>query len=73
MDAIIGKYRLRMEDARLILTHSAGISFDLTHDEALGLWHFINVYRQSIERERDTEGHLPSIIFHEEAQPVESM
>jgi hypothetical protein len=73
MDAIIGKYRVRIEDSHLILTHSAGISFDLTHEEALGLWSFINVYRQSIEQKRDTETRLASVVLPHEMQSVEEL
>ncbi len=37
MEAIIGRYRARMEESGLVLKHSAGISFDLTVDETLEL------------------------------------
>lgn len=73
MDARIGKYRVRMEDTRLILTHAAGISFDLTHEEALGLWQFISVYRQAIEQERDTDTHLQSIVLQLQERQVEEL
>jgi hypothetical protein len=49
MDAIIGKYRMRMEEAGLILKHAAGISFNLTPEEALGLLDFLNAYRQTLQ------------------------
>jgi hypothetical protein len=48
MDAIIGKYRVSMEESGLILTHPARISFDLTLDEAVELMEFIRVYQHAI-------------------------
>lgn len=69
MDASIGKYQLRMEDAQLIITHKVGISFDFTIEEALGICSFITMYRQSLENELilsllrekqgSKEGHFP--------------
>lgn len=66
MDAIIGRYRVSLEDARLLLKHPAGISFDLTLEETLGLGDFINVYRDALlelqeESERQTETSLKAI------------
>ncbi len=56
MEAIIGKYRVRMEEAGLILTHTTRVSFDLTFDEAIGLMEFIRVYEGAIAAaRRDTE------------------
>ena len=49
MDAIIGKYRMRMEETGLILKHASGISFDLTPEEALGLLDFLSVYREALQ------------------------
>jgi hypothetical protein len=67
MDAIIGRYRARMEESGLILRHASGINFDLTPDETLGLLEFINAYRQTLlalqERERDTEPRLERIAL----------
>ena len=48
MDAIIGRYRARMEGTGLILKHPSGINFDLTLEETLGLSDFINVYRETL-------------------------
>lgn len=48
MDAIIGRYRVRIEENRLILKHPSGVSFDLSSDEALALWDFIDVYKASL-------------------------
>jgi hypothetical protein len=46
MYAIIGKYKVRMEESGLILRHATGISFDLTAEETLGLLDFIKAYQQ---------------------------
>lgn len=48
MDAIIGKFKVRMDRSSVILTHPAGISFDLTPEEALGLRDVISVYRETL-------------------------
>jgi hypothetical protein len=52
MDMFIGKYKIRMEGTKLILTHSAGISFDMTPDEVAGLSTFINVYQAIINSQQ---------------------
>ncbi len=66
MDAIIGRYRVRMGDTGLVLTHPSGISFDLTADEALDLLDFLKVYRQTlITSERETNPELERIIIQE--------
>ena len=66
MDAIIGRYKVRMEDSELVLTHPSGISFDITADEALGLQDFLKVYRQVlITSERETNPELERIVFEE--------
>ncbi len=48
MRAIIGKYKVSIDEMTLICTHPSGISFDLTLDEALGLMKFIKVYQDAI-------------------------
>ncbi|HYU72884.1 MAG TPA: hypothetical protein VEL31_09405, partial [Ktedonobacteraceae bacterium] len=48
MRAIIGKYRVSMDETMLVCTHPSGISFDLTPDEALGLMKFIKVYQDAM-------------------------
>jgi hypothetical protein len=66
MDAIIGRYKVRMEDSGLVLTHPSGISFDMTADEALDLQNFLKVYRQALLTiERETEPELERIIIEE--------
>jgi hypothetical protein len=75
MDAIIGRYRARMEESGLVLRHASGINFDLTPEETLGLLDFINAYRQTLlflqehrhdmlsEQERDTDPEIKRIIL----------
>jgi hypothetical protein len=60
MDAIIGRYRVRMEEGMgLVLRHPTGISFDLNPSETIGLLHFLNAYRENLAAmERETEPHL---------------
>jgi hypothetical protein len=51
-----------MEETMLVITHPAGISFDLTLDETLGLMDFINIYQQTLTAiQRDTEPRLERI------------
>lgn len=75
MDAIIGRYRARMEESGLILRHTSGINFDLTPDETLGLLDFITAYRQTLltlqeqerqEQERDTDPHMARIVLNDD-------
>jgi hypothetical protein len=63
MDAIIGRYRVRMEEGTgLVLRHSTGINFDLNPSETIGLLHFLNAYRENLAAmERETEPHLKRI------------
>jgi hypothetical protein len=66
MDKIIGKYRVRIEETRLILTHSAGISFDMTPDEMAGLAAFINIYQNALRTaQHDTEPRLKIVVNEE--------
>ncbi|QBD82266.1 hypothetical protein EPA93_42330 [Ktedonosporobacter rubrisoli] len=73
MDAIIGRYRARMEDNGLVIRHASGISFDLTIDETLGLLDFINAYRQTLlimqrdaDTQRDTDPEIERIVLERE-------
>ena len=71
MDAIVGRYRARMEETGLILRHASGINFDLTPEETLGLFDFINAYRQTLLAlqqehnvdERDTDPELERVVI----------
>ena len=68
-DAIVGRYQVRMEEAGMVLTHPAGISFDLTADEALSLHEFIGVYRKTLQAaERETEPELKRVIVEQAPQ-----
>ena len=40
MDAIIGRYKVRIEETGLILKHPSGISFDFLPNEVLGALEF---------------------------------
>ncbi|MBV9259309.1 MAG: hypothetical protein JO215_14940 [Ktedonobacteraceae bacterium] len=67
MDAIIGRYRLRMEENGLVLGHMSGIKFDLTVDETVGLLDFLNAYRQTLsalqeDNERETDPCLERVV-----------
>ncbi len=66
MDAIIGRYKARIGETGLILKHEAGISFEFTLEEILGLWDFINAYRQTlIALQRDTDTHIARVVVDE--------
>ena len=63
MDAIIGRYRVNIEETGIVLKHQSGICFDLGPDEALGILDFIKAYRQTlVMMERDTDK-LKSIVL----------
>ncbi len=69
IDAIVGRYRVRMEKTGLVLTHPSGICFDLTTKEAVGLLEFISVYRKSLlAAERDTDPEIKRVVIQEPAQ-----
>ena len=68
MDAIIGKYRARMEETGLILTHPTGIIFDLTPTEAIDLVEFIKVYQAMIVSvPHGTEPGIEGVVMNGEA------
>ncbi len=63
MDAIIGRYRVHVEETGIVLKHQSGICFDLLPDEALGILDFIKAYRQTlVVMERNTDA-LKSIVL----------
>ena len=73
MDAIIGRYRLHMEESGLVLGHPSGINFDLTVDEAVGLMEFLNAYRQTLlvlqqDNERDTDPCLERVVVEKQGK-----
>ena len=66
MDAIIGRYKVRIEDSGIILTHPSGISFEITVEEALDLQDFLKVYHQTLlTSERETNPELERIVIEE--------
>ena len=66
MDAIIGRYKVRVEDSGIVLTHPSGISFEITADEALDLQDFLKVYRQALlTTERETNPEIERIVIEE--------
>jgi hypothetical protein len=66
MDAIIGRYKVRIEDSGIVLTHPSGISFEITAEEALELQDFLKVYRQTLlTAERETNPELERIVIEE--------
>ena len=68
MDAIIGKYRVRMEEIGLILTHPTRFSFDLTLDEVVRFTEFINLYKDAIAlAQRDTKPRMKRVVVDEES------
>jgi hypothetical protein len=46
--AIIGRYKVSMEETGLVIRHPTGLSFDLEPFEVLGLWNFIGFYREPL-------------------------
>ena len=59
MDAIIGRYKVRMDDSGLVLKHPTGISIDFRPNEVLGLWKFIDFYREQLaDMQLDTRPQL---------------
>lgn len=70
MDAIIGRYKVRLEDTgTLSLQHPTGISFDLTAEETLGLLDFMRVYQKSLLLLiRQTDPALKSIVVEKDEE-----
>ncbi len=73
LDAIVGRYRVRLEeDGLLVLKHPSGICFDLTVEETLEFLDFISVYRKALlaidrDQNRDTDPELARIVVKEQA------
>ncbi len=67
MDAIIGRYRVRMEESgTLVLRHPTGLMFELKADESLGLLEFLGVYRKTLEAfERETDAEIQRVVVEE--------
>jgi hypothetical protein len=59
MDAIIGRYKVRMDETGLVLKHPTGISIDFRPNEVIGLWRFIDFYREQLsDLQLDTKPQL---------------
>ena len=69
MDAIIGRYRARMEETGMILKHPTGISFEFTPEETLYLLDFISVYREALMMtQHDTDPLLERVLVRSARQ-----
>lgn len=68
MDALIGRYKVRIEEWGLILTHPVGMSFDLTVEETEGLAEFIKSHLAAIAfTQRDTEPRIERAVVGQES------
>ena len=66
MDAIIGRYKVRMEETGLVLKHPSGLSFDFLPNEVLALWNFIDFYREQLSgMQIDTKPQIEAIDTEE--------
>jgi hypothetical protein len=66
MDAIIGRYKVRMEETGLVLKHPSGVSFDFLPNEVLGLWNFIDFYREQLsDMQLDTRPQIEAVDTEE--------
>ena len=68
MDAIIVRYKVRIEDWGIVLTHPSGISFEITSKEALDLQDLLKVYHETLlttelSSERETNPELERIVI----------
>lgn len=75
MDAIIGRYRLRMEEGgTLVLQHPTGLMFEMTAEEALGLLDFIEVYRKTLMTfERETDAEMKRVVVRETVEQADHL
>ncbi len=76
MDAIIGRYRARMEEEGLLLKHPSGIHFEFTLDETVALLDLLTAYRQTLlsiqqESEHDTEPRIERVVLEKSMQDPE--
>lgn len=64
MDAIIGRYRVRLDETgTLLLQHPEGIAFDLSADEVLELLDLLQVYQKTLLLlTRQTDAQLKSVV-----------
>lgn len=78
MDAIIGRYKARIEETGLILGHATGITFDLNLEETIRLMDFLNVYRETLlsmqeDAEPHTEPRLARIVINKTMRETEEL
>jgi hypothetical protein len=67
MTAIIGRYRIDIEEDSFIVTHQAGIKFDLTRDEAVGLLDFLISYQDILSHsDPDTDPRMKRVILRKD-------
>jgi hypothetical protein len=67
MDAILGRYRVRVNDTGLVLTHLAGISFDITANEALAFLDFLDSHQQTLIATQPEANPQAESVFNEQA------
>jgi hypothetical protein len=70
MDAIVGKFKVRMDRGSVVLTHPTGISFDLTPEEALGFGDIIKVYRETLLDTVHKQQEEPQKNLYKDREPV---
>jgi hypothetical protein len=75
MDAIIGRYRVRMEEGgTLVLQHPTGLMFEMTAEETLGLMDFIQVYRKTLMAlERETDAEMQRVVVPERVEQADRL
>jgi len=67
MDAILGRYRVRINDTGLVLTHPAGISFDITANESMAFLGFLESHQQTlIAIQSDADSQEESVVIEHE-------
>jgi hypothetical protein len=62
MDETTGKYHMQIDDTGMILSHRAGISFDLTIEEALALAQFLATCMWELENRQSS--YIPAQVRH---------
>ena len=62
MYAIIGRYKVRMEETGLVIKHATGIAFELTPEETLGFLDFMKAYQQTLISMRSEDPETQPIV-----------
>ncbi len=55
MDAIIGRYKVGLNETGLTIKHETGIAFELTIEETLGFFSFLKVYHETLLTLKDDD------------------